>query len=63
MSMLLGLMLKKGDTRHTLVGLYDKLNNLWKVFDEWSLAPIGKGFFVFTFSSIKDLHRILIVGV
>jgi hypothetical protein len=56
-------MLKKGDTRHTLVGLYDQLNNLWKVFDEWSLAPIGKGFFVFTFSSIKDLHRILIVGV
>jgi hypothetical protein len=57
--MLLGLTVAGIDVKERRYPTY----NLWKVFDEWSLAPIGKGFFVFTFSSIKDLHRILIVGV
>jgi hypothetical protein len=39
-----------------------KLNVLWNILGKWSLTPIGKSFFVFSFSSLEDLRIVLAVG-
>jgi hypothetical protein len=35
-----------------------KLSQIWKDFSKWGLISLGKGFFEFTFSTLKDVRRV-----
>jgi len=50
--------LRKGDTPLTTQALKVKLNNQWPHLQNWSLIPLGKGFFEFNFSTIEEMRRI-----
>lgn len=55
--------LHKGDTTLTTQALKTKLNNLWPQLQNWSLIPLGKGFFELNFNSIEDMKQIWAIGV
>jgi hypothetical protein len=46
------LTLHKGDNPLTTQALKAKLSNLWPQLQNWSLIPLGKGFFELNFSSL-----------
>lgn len=52
------LTLHKGDAPLTTLALKAKLHNLWPQLQNWSLIPLGKGFFELNFSSIEEMRRI-----
>lgn len=55
-------MVQKGDAPYTYNTLCAKLSLLWKALDRLFLTPNCKGFYVFSFYSIEDLHQLLAVG-
>jgi len=57
------LILYKGDSPLITLALKMKLNNLWLNIHNWDITPLGKGFFEFHFSSIKDMCRVWAMGV
>jgi len=57
------LTLHKGDQPLTTQALKTKLNNLWPHLRNWSLIPLGKGFFEFNFNSIEDMKLVWALGV
>lgn len=56
------LTLQKGDTPVTTQAMKLKLSKLWPHLQNWSLTPLGKGFFEFNFNSIDDMKRIWALG-
>ena len=46
----------------SLEKLRAKLTVMWKSLGQWGVSSIGRGFYEFTFSSIKDLKRVRSVG-
>lgn len=56
------LSLHKGDAPLTTQALKAKLCNLWPHLQNWSMIPLGKGFFEFNFTSIEDMRRIWAIG-
>lgn len=48
----------KGTTPLTVVALKEKLKPLWKDLNPWGVTSIGKGYYVFVFSSIEDARRV-----
>lgn len=57
------LTLHKGDSPLTTQALKAKLSNLWPQLRNWSLIPLGKGFFEFNFNSIEDMKHVWALGV
>ena len=53
------LTLQKGDSPLTTKSLKIKLNDLWPSLQNWSVTPLGKGFFEFKFQFIEDMRKIL----
>lgn len=56
------LVLNKGDKPYTTKDIHLKLQKQWKVSGEWSMRPLGRGFFEFTFSSDTDLRMVWAIG-
>lgn len=56
------LTLHKGDSPLTTKALKLKLNDLWPSLKNWSMLPLGKGFFEFNFQSVEDMRKILALG-
>jgi len=52
------LVLSKGDKPYTTKDIHLKLQKQWKTTGEWSMRPLGRGFFEFTFSSDTDLRMV-----
>jgi hypothetical protein len=50
--------LGKGDVPFPTQALRNKLCCLWPNLKEWSVTPLGKGFFEFKFGSIEDMRKI-----
>jgi len=57
------LTLHKGDASLTTQALKVKLSNQWPHLQNWSLIPLGKGFFEFNFSSIGEMQKIWSLGM
>jgi len=57
------LTLHKGDAPLTMQALKAKLSNQWPQLQNWSLIPLGKGFFEFNFNSIEDMRIIRALGI
>jgi len=57
------LTLHKGDSPLTTKVLKIKLNDLWPSLKNWSVIPLGKGFFKFKFHSVEYMRKILALGV
>jgi len=55
------LILKKGQESPTAKQLHETLTPLWKI-NNWKLAPMGKGFFEFEFSTIEEIRSIWSTG-
>ena len=56
------LTLYKGDAPVTTQALKAKLHNLWPQLQNWTMTPLGKGFYELNFSSIKEMRRIRTLG-
>jgi hypothetical protein len=56
------LTLRKGDTPVTTQTLKTQFTKLWPNLQNWSLTPLGKGFFEFNFNSIEDMQRVWTLG-
>ena len=56
------LILSKGTKLPRVQKLYDQLRKQWTPLASWRIVPIGRGYFEFNFSSIKDMRRVLAVG-
>ena len=52
------LVLNKGDKPYTTKDIHLKLQKQWKTTGEWSMRPLGSGYFEFIFSSVIDLHMV-----
>jgi len=52
------LTLQKGDPPLTTKTLKHKLDGLWQNLKNWSVIPLGKGYFEFKFNSIEDTRKI-----
>ncbi|XP_058783717.1 uncharacterized protein LOC131658440 [Vicia villosa] len=52
----------KRSTPLTLVSLKSKLSSLWNSIGKWDVTSSGKVFFEFTFLSIEDFRRVLLVN-
>ncbi|CAK8534260.1 unnamed protein product [Lathyrus sativus] len=48
----------KGITPLTVQQIRTKLSNLLSSMDKWGITFLGKGFYEFTFSSLKDVRRV-----
>jgi len=57
------IILNKGDMPWTTQALQIKLNSLWPSLKEWSVLPLGRGFFEFIFGSVEDMQKIWALGV
>lgn len=57
------LTLHKGDPPLTTKALKLKLCDLWPSLKNWSVIPLGKGFFEFKFHSVEDMRKILALRV
>lgn len=53
----------KGDTPLTTQAVKLKLDGFWPSLKNWSVIPLGKGFFEFKFSSIEDMKKVWALGV
>jgi len=56
------LVLNKGDKPYTTKDIHLKLQKQWKIIGDWSMRPLGKGHFEFTFSSDTDLRMVWASG-
>lgn len=56
------LVLSKGDKPYTTKDIHLKLQKQWKTTSEWSMRPLGRGFFEFTFASDIDLRMVWASG-
>lgn len=56
------LTLHKGDSPVTTLALKERLNKLWPQLKNWSLIPLGKGFFMFKFGSIEEMRKTWAIG-
>lgn len=52
----------KGFTPLTVVNLKIKLMELWPTIGKWGVTSLGKGFFEFSFFSLKDVQRVMSVS-
>jgi len=55
--------LNKGDTPLTTQALKLILSSFWPNLLNWTVIPLGKGFFEFKFGSIEDMRKIWALGV
>jgi len=51
-----------GDPAVSTMALKEKLSKQWPQLKNWSLTPLGKGFYEFNFSSIEEMRRIWALG-
>ena len=51
------LTLKKGDPPLTSKALKTKLDGLWPLLRNWSITPLGKGFYEFKFQCVEDMRK------
>ena len=56
------LVLNKGDKPYTTKDIHLKLQKQWKTTGEWSIVPLGRGYFEFKFSTDKDLRMVWASG-
>jgi hypothetical protein len=56
------LVLSKGDKPYTTKDLTTKLMKQWKIFGQWKMLSLGKGYYEFSFASLADLHAIWALG-
>ncbi|KAK9941652.1 hypothetical protein M0R45_007352 [Rubus argutus] len=49
-------------TKNALVKSHDLLRSLWPSLQPWTIAPLGKGFFVLQFQTLEDMQRIWAIG-
>jgi len=56
------IILSKGDKPLTYLDLTQKLQPVWKALESWKAIPLGKGFYKFEFSSLKDMRWTLGIG-
>ena len=56
------LVLNKGDKPYTTKDIHLKLQKQWNTIGEWSMRPLGRGYFEFTFSSDTDLCMVWASG-
>lgn len=42
--------------------LAHRLRSLWPSLSHWSIAPLGKGFFMFQFQTLEDMQRVWSLG-
>jgi len=56
------LILNKGDKPYTTKVIHLKLQKQWKTTGDWSMRPLGRGYFEFTFSSDTDLRMVWASG-
>lgn len=56
------LVLNKGDKPYTNKDIHLKLLKQWKTSGEWSMRPLGRGFFEFTFAIDADLRMVWASG-
>jgi len=52
------LTLNKGDPPLTTLVLKVKLSGLWPMLKNWTVTPLGKGFFEFKFNTIEDMRKV-----
>jgi len=52
------LVLSKGYKPYTTKDIHLKLQKQWKMTGEWSMRPLGRGFFEFTFASDNDVRMV-----
>jgi len=57
------LTLNKGDPPLTTQALKLKLTGLWPNLQNWTVIPLGKGFFEFKFNYVEGMRRIWALGV
>jgi len=50
--------LKKGDPTLTARGLKQELDSLWLQLGSWSVTPLSRGYFEFTFQTVEDLKKV-----
>lgn len=48
----------KGSNAVTIDNLFAKLSVLWKSIGKWGITSIGRGFYYYTFSTLKDMTRV-----
>jgi hypothetical protein len=56
------LVLNKGDTPYSTKDIHTKLQNHWKTAGPWSMRPLGRGFYEFTFATENDLRMVWAMG-
>lgn len=57
------LSLSKGDSPLTTKDQKLKLDSLWPNLKNWTVTPLGKGYFEFKFNSEEDMKRVWALGV
>lgn len=55
--------LAKGDTPWTTQALQIHLSRSWPSLKDWSVLPLGRGFFEFKFGSVEDIRKVWALGV
>lgn len=55
--------MEQSNTPLTTQTLKLKLHNFWSGLGEWSVTPLGRGCFEFTFNSVDDMRKVLALGV
>jgi len=56
-------MLQKGDPPLISKILKQKLDSLWPHLKNWSVTPLGKGYFEFKFQSAEEMKKVWALGV
>lgn len=52
------LMLSKGDSPVKINDLRLKLSKIWSTSSSWTMVPLGKGYYEFSFSSLDDQKKV-----
>jgi len=55
--------LDKGDTPWPTQALQINLSNSWSSLKDWSVLPLGRGFFEFKFGSAEDMWKVWALGI
>jgi len=48
--------MRKGEKPYNMKDLLLKLRNIWKTSSTWKMVTLGRGFYEFQFSTIKNLY-------
>ena len=56
-------MLKKGNNPSTYLDLCKKLEVIWSSLAVWKVISLGKEFYLFEFSSLKDMCYVLVMDL